>query len=140
MIDKYNDIINLPHHVSKYHKPMSISDRAAQFAPFSALTGYAESINESGRLVDKKLELIDEDKEMICNKINYLLSNKDKQIEVMIVYFIKDDKKDGGRYQSISGIINKLNIEENYIQLQDKTKIYLLDILSINSNVFEVYD
>ena len=58
----YDDIINLPHHISKRHTQMSISDRAAQFAPFAALTGYAEAINETGRLVDKKRELTEEEK------------------------------------------------------------------------------
>ena len=102
MNKNYDDIIKLPHHESKVHSKMSISDRAAQFSPFSALSGYAEAINETKRLVDNKKELTNEEKEIISQKINYLIENANQDIEVLIIYFIKDDKKNGGIYKSTS--------------------------------------
>lgn len=127
----YDDIINLPHHVSKTHPQMSISDRAAQFAPFAALTGYAESINEAGRLVDKKKELTEEEKIKISSIINYLINNLKSNIEATIIYFVKDELKDGGSYKSIKGVVKRYDVLNNYIQLTNKYKIYLEDILLI---------
>jgi hypothetical protein len=136
MIKNYDDIINLLHHTSKVHPRMNQEDRAAQFAPFAALTGYAEAINEAGRLVDKKKELTNEEKEIISNKINYLISNVSSNIEVLIIYFIPDDKKIGGSYHSIKGIIKFYDQINKTIKLTNKRVINLDDILTINSEVF----
>jgi hypothetical protein len=130
----YDDIINLPHHISNHHTQMSISDRAAQFAPFAALTGYAEAINEAGRLVDKKKELTEEEKINISNTINYLINNINDDIEVSIIYFVKDQNKDGGEYKSIKGIVKRYEQIDNTIILKSKFKISLEDILLININ------
>lgn len=137
-MNKYADIINLEHPTSKVHPRMNKEDRVAQFAPFAALTGYAEAINEAGRLVDKKRELTEEEQEIISNKINYLIENKDKNIEVVIIYFIADLKKDGGKYLSINGVINKVDIVNRFIMV-NKKKIYIEDIIMINSNIFDEF-
>lgn len=136
MIKNYDDIINLPHHSSKVHPRMSIADRAAQFAPFSALTGYKESINETSRLVDRKIELTNEEKELISNKINYLIENVNENIECLITYFIQDDKKIGGEYHSINCGIKSYNQLEKSIKLTNKLVIRIDDILSIHSDIF----
>ena len=99
---------------------------------------YAEAINEAGRLVDKKRELTEEEQEIISNKINYLIENKDKNIEVVIIYFIADLKKDGGKYLSINGVINKVDIVNRFIMV-NKKKIYIEDIIMINSNIFDEF-
>jgi hypothetical protein len=140
MIKNYEDIINLPHHISKKHPQMSISDRAAQFAPFAALTGYQDAIIETGRLVDKKIELTNEEKEVISSKINYLLENVDKHIEVSICYFIKDEKKNGGKYNDVLGVIKSFNQIDKTIKLTNKMIINLEDIVSINNNIFNVLE
>lgn len=137
-MNKYADIINLEHPTSKVHLRMDRSARAAQFAPFAALTGYAEAINEVGRLVDKKRELTDEEKLIISNRINYLIENKDKDYEVIIIYFIADLKKDGGKYLSINGVIKKVDIVNRFIMV-NKKKIYIEDIIMINSNIFDEF-
>lgn len=137
-MNKYADIINLEHPTSKVHPRMNKEDRAAQFAPFAALTGYAEAINEAGRLVDKKRELTEEEQESISNKINYLLENKDKDYEVIIIYFIADLKKDGGKYLSINGVIKKVDIVNRFIMV-NKKKIYIEDIIMIDSNIFNEF-
>ena len=67
--EDYSDIINLPHHVSRNHPPMPMMNRAAQFAPFAALTGYEDVIQETGRLTDEFIELSDDDKERLNQKI-----------------------------------------------------------------------
>jgi len=137
-MNKYANIINLEHPTSKVHPRMNKEDRAAQFAPFAALTGYAEAINEAGRLVDKKRELTDEEKLIISNRINYLIENKDKDYEVIIIYFIADLKKDGGKYLSINGVIKKVDIVNRFIMV-NKKKIYIEDIIMIDSNIFDEF-
>ena len=95
MNNKYQDIINLPHYEPKKHPRMSIEARSAQFAPFSALTGYDEVVKETGRLTQRKLELSEEQKINISLKLQEALDNKK---EVLIKFFIKDTKKQGGKY------------------------------------------
>lgn len=137
MMKNYDDIINMKHHESKIHKRMSVEDRAAQFAPFAALTGYAEAINESGRLVEKKKELTDEEIDVINNKIQYVLNNKD--VNVIIVYFIPDDLKNGGKYVSVNGYLKYYDQINKMIILQNKLKIKIDDILSIECSEFDKF-
>lgn len=126
---KYDDIINLEHHVSKVHKPMSIQDRAAQFSPFAALDGHAQSIAEQERIVERKIELTDEEKLVINEKLNYLSLLKDQIIS--ITYFIKDDKKNGGKYCREELMIKRIDTFDQLIIFEDK-KIRFEDILEID--------
>lgn len=135
----YDDIINLPHHVSKNHPQMSRYNRAAQFAPFSALTGYEESINEAGRYVTNKIELDDSNKEEINFKLNILNNLINQRNQVTFIFFSKDKLKDGGCYKTIKGILKKYDEINNLIILEDKTKIYIDDIFSIKSPIFDNY-
>ncbi len=135
----YDDIINLPHHVSKNHPQMSRYNRAAQFAPFSALTGYEESINEAGRYVTNKIELDDSNKEEINFKLNILNNLINQRNQVTFVFFSKDKLKNGGSYKTIKGILKKYDEINNLIILEDKTKIYIDDIFSIKSPIFDNY-
>ncbi len=124
---EYDDIINLKRPVSKRNK-MNIIQRANIFNPFAALTGYQESINEAGRIVDKKLEL-DVDKQTdLDNKINYLLDNLNTHVQ--IIYFKKDLKKEGGTYLSIEGNVNKINLNDKIIVV-DKKKIEFANLYKI---------
>ena len=115
-MDEYSDIMHLTRPKSKRSK-MDIIQRANIFNPFAALTGYQESINEAGRIVDKKIEL-DND---------HLVNNK----KVIIIYYIKDKTKDGGEYKSITGFVEKININDK-ILICDKIKIKFNDLYSIN--------
>jgi len=129
-MDKYSDIVNLEYHKSNRHKQMSINDRAAQFMPFAALTGYSDAISEEGRIVSKKILLSDEQKDIIDEKLNYLSSNLSE--EVKIVYFIKDNKKNGGKYVSITGYVKKIDKYNMKVIMTDKTSINISDIYDVN--------
>ena len=135
MMEKYKDIINLPHHVSQNHKPMDKINRAAQFAPFAALVGYEDAINEKGRTVDKKIILTNEEKEKISNILSYINLNIKDEIKVSITYFIKDKVKDGGSYSIKEGIIRRIDEVNKEIIFKDKTKIKINDIYEIKGEL-----
>ena len=137
MNDKnYDDIINLPCPTSKRHPRMAMIDRAAQFAPFAALTGYDDAICETGRLTGTKLDLSDETKERIDIKINYLIDNMEENPEVTITYFVPDKKKAGGEYVTITDKIKKIDQYEHILIMESGVKISLFEILSIESEFF----
>ena len=108
-MSKYDNIINMKHHTSKIHPQMSIESRAAQFAPFAALTGYSDAVKEKARLTNKKIDM-DEEALLIINlklqEINNIIDTKPK---VSITYFIKDQKKQGGHYANIIDNIRKID-------------------------------
>ena len=140
MNKNYDDIINLPHYVSKKRPQMSIEARSAQFAPFAALTGYDEKVKETARLTDRKIELEDGQKERLNNKLLYILENIDSKPEITFTYFVKDTKKSGGKYIEKTGIVRKIYMVEQYIQFIDKSKIYIDDIIDIESELFVSLD
>lgn len=96
MNDRYDDIIHLPHHISKTRPQMSMMDRAAQFSPFAALTGYDAAIKETGRLTDEKIELGEETKAVLDRKQSYLSDMISVQPEITVTYFLPDERKSGG--------------------------------------------
>ena len=130
--DNYNDIINLPHHVSKTHPRMSLHDRAAQFSPFAALKGHEEEINESARLTEKKLELDEDEKIRINEKLQFIKNNIDKDITVTFTYFVPDVKKAGGEYRKITGKVKKINIYEHKIIMSEGMIINIEDIIDVD--------
>ncbi len=136
---KYDRIINMEHHTSLNRKRMSLLDRAAQFAPFAALTGYDESIKETARLTDRRIELSEDEKELISIKLNYIVSCKIKDI-VEVVYFLPDKSKDGGSYVTYKGSIKRVDEIERKIYFIDKRVIKLDDVVIIDGEVFEGYD
>ena len=133
-MNKYDNIINLPHHVSKTRKPMSLYNRAAQFAPFAALTGYDDAIKETARLTEQKIELSDELKNMLNQKIKMIIENIKLQPEVVITYFVHDNKKSGGVYKTISGNVKRIDEVEKCIIFTNKLKIKVSDLLNIVLN------
>ena len=126
---KYDDIINLPHHVSSRHPQMPMMNRAAQFSPFAALTGYEDAVRETARLTDEKIELDEYEKEELDRKIQWIGSHLDEHIPVSITYFHPDDKKAGGTYEEIIDTIRKINVYEHEILLTKGTKIPIMNIL-----------
>ena len=135
--NKYEDIINLPHHVSATHPHMSNYDRAAQFAPFAALTGYGDKITETARLTDSEAEL-DEDRKMIIDsKLQLIRDNIKDRPTVTVTYFEKDEKKSGGEYLEITGNVKKIDEFESLIVFEDGESISIESILNITGETVE---
>ena len=133
---KYNEIMGLPHHVSKTRPQMPMSDRAAQFAPFAALTGYDAAIKETGRLTDERIELDVEALSALDMKYQLLMEAHDEAPEVTITYFQPDERKAGGKYITATSAVKKVDDFERRITMQDGTKIPMDDILSIGGELF----
>ena len=130
-MNNYSDIINLPHHTSTRHKRMSIEARAAQFAPFAALNGYGDAIIETARITNSKIELSEEMKQIINEKLT-IINNHIKELpQVTITYFIKDLLKKGGTYTTITANIKHIDLIYNTIILTNKKKINIQDIINI---------
>lgn len=127
----YDDIINLPHHQSKNHPHMSMHDRAAQFAPFAALTGYDDAIKEARRLTDSKPELDENRLEELDQKLADLMTRIEEHPKVTITYFEPDDNKDGGEYIAYDGRLSKIDYAGKALIFEDNKIISLSDILKI---------
>ena len=125
MNNRYDEIMGLPHHVSKTRPQMPMSDRAAQFAPFAALTGYDAAIKETGRLTDERIELDEEALTALDRKYQLLIEALDDAPEVTIIYFQPDERKAGGQYVSATGTVKKVDTFGRRILLQDGTRIPL---------------
>lgn len=138
-MSKYDDIIELDRPVSNRGK-MSIENRAAQFAPFSALTGYNEAIIETARITDKKQELAEGMKEIISEKLNYISTGIGKKEKVTITYFVKDERKSGGEYAKIKGLVKRIDNVSRVICMENGLVISFDDILDVSSKIFDYYD
>ena len=130
-MNKYNDIINMERPISKKHAPMPLENRAAQFMPFAALTGYDDAVEETARLTTAKIELSEEKKA----ELDLALADINLQINThplaQITYFVPDETKAGGAYVTISENIRKMDSVARVLVLQDKSTISIDDILSI---------
>ena len=137
MTGDYDDIINLPHHVSKTRPQMSMIDRAAQFSPFAALTGYDAAIKETGRLTDEKIELDEEALSNLNMKFQILFEKPDEQPDIAITYFKPDETKSGGAYLTTTDKIKKVDEYERIITTANGTKIPMDDVISLESEIFQ---
>lgn len=124
----YDDIIDLPHPTSAKHPRMSTADRAAQFSPFAALVGHGAAIRETARLTDRKIELTEDEKAVLDEKLCLL---NDTGGEAVFTYFLPDERKDGGAYVTAVGSIKKLDLLERRVILADGAIISVEDILEI---------
>ena len=127
----YNDIIDLPHHVSTTRPQMSRLDRAAQFAPFAALTGYSAAIKETARLTDERAELSEYELMELNAGIHMLMERIDEHPQVAITYFKPDERKKGGAYLTVKNRAKRLNEYERIILLENGTEISFDDIYNI---------
>ena len=134
---KYGDIINQSRPVSPKHPPMSMLNRAAQFSPFAALTGYDAAVKETARLTDEKIELDEYAKSMLSDKLQILAEHIDALPEVMFTYFEPDKKKSGGAYVSVTGRVREIDEFERIVGLVDGTKIPIHQIYEIESGLFD---
>lgn len=133
---QYDDIIDLPHHVSVTRPRMSMIDRAAQFSPFAALTGYDAAIKETGRLTNERIELTEDSRAVLDRKQQLLLDNLADHPEASVTYFVPDERKSGGAYVTVTGIVKKVDDYQRLLILTDGTKIPLDEILDMESELF----
>ena len=136
MRENYEDIINLPHHVSATRPQMSMINRAAQFSPFAALTGYDAAIKETGRLTDEKIEMDEEALNILNMKFQVLVDSMDDEPEVTFTYFKPDERKAGGAYIEVTGRVKKVDNFERRIVMQNGTRMPMDDILNIEGEIF----
>lgn len=135
--NKYDDIINLPRHVSKKHPQMSLQERSAQFAPFSALVGFEEEIKETVRVTAKRKELDEEQKCILDAKLKIIQQNINKRPKICFKYFIPDLKKNGGEYVDITAKVEKIDKTKKIIILENNIQIPILEIIDISGNIFK---
>ena len=133
---QYNDIIDLPHHISTTRPRMSMLDRAAQFSPFAALTGYDAAIKETGRLTGQRIELTEECRAVLDRKQQVLLENLAEHPEVSVTYFVPDERKSGGTYVTVAGRVKKVDEYQRLLLLTNGTRIPLTEVLELESNLF----
>ena len=134
-IHDYSDIINLPRPEPRFHQRMPIGDRAAQFAPFAALTGFSGVIEETGRVTEEKIHLDDREKERISRKLQRLQDEIKQQPDVTVTFFVPDAKKSGGSYQKFRGKLKKIDSYEKRVIFVNGMKINFDDILKIEREI-----
>ena len=143
---QYDDIINLPHHVSATHPQMSLSDRAAQFSPFAALTGHDAAIRETQRPTEEWVELEEDRKELLDEKLQMIRESLAGEMrglglqEVLFTYFQPDEKKSGGAYITISGKVKKIDEYSRQVILEDGTALAMEYIADIQGELFRVFE
>lgn len=129
--NSYDDIINMPHHVSKNHPQMTIYNRAAQFSSFAALTGYEEAIKETARMTDEKIELDENMKNELDRVLMFLHEHQTEHPEVKITYFKKDEIKSGGSYETVTGNLKKIDTYAKKLVLTNELVISIIDIVKV---------
>lgn len=132
----YEDIVNLPPHISKRHPQPSMMDRAARFAPFAAITGYEEMVLEEARVTEERIDLDEGALSLLNEKLNMIQDFLDEEPEVTITYFEPDKKKPGGAYASATGTVKRIDEYEHLVILTDGKKIRIEDIYALESDLF----
>ncbi len=131
---RYDDIINLPHHVSKTRPQMSMRDRAAQFSPFAALTGYDDAVEETARLTDKQYELSEDARNRLDEQLRLIADRIGEQPEIEVTYFVPDELKEGGAYITAIGCIRRIDEYAKELVFADGTRIGLESVAEIKVN------
>lgn len=134
---RYEDIIDLPHHVSRKHPQMPLLDRAAQFAPFAALTGHEAAIKETARLTEEEAELDENSKELLDVRLQYLQEHLSEHPEVTVTYFAPDEKKSGGAYVTVTGRVKKVDGYVRELVFEDGKRVALDTVMWIDGTVFD---
>ncbi len=134
--NRYDDIIDLPHHVSLSRPHMERSDRAAQFSPFAALTGYESAVKETARLTDQRVELDENEREALDKKLAVLAARLGEQPEITVTYFVADERKEGGSYVTARGRVKKIQSYEGMLIFEDGERILVEDIVDMDGGIF----
>ena len=132
----YEDIVNLPRHISKVHPQATMADRAARFSPFAAISGYEDMVKEAARVTEERIDITDATKELLNEKLNMIIEFLDEEPEVTITYFEPDKKNDGGAYISITGTVKRIDEYERIVLMSDDKKIRIDEIYAIESDLF----
>ena len=132
----YGDIIHLPHHVSQNHPQMPMLDRAAQFAPFAALTGYEAAVGETARLTAERRELDPQEAAELNRRLAAIITRLPDRLEATIEYFVPDDRKAGGAYVTVTGRVRHISVPEKTLVMEDGTVIPQDDIVSAAGEIF----
>ena len=127
----YDDIILLPHHVSQNHPQMPLRDRAAQFAPFAALTGYEAAVGEIARQTTKRRELDAQEAAELNRRLTDLAARLKDRPEATIEYFVPDERKAGGSYVSVTGVVRHISVPERLLVMEGGTVISMEDVASV---------
>ena len=138
MSGKYDDIINLPHHVSETHPQMSMRNRAAQFSPFAALSGHSDAIHETARYTDDFQGVDESNVEALNQKIAMILDKINEHPQITVTYFKPDEKKEGGSYTLKTGNIKRVDDCEHVLQFTDNEKIPIQSIFNIDGEMFSI--
>lgn len=132
----YEDIVNLPPHISKKHPQPTMMDRAARFAPFAAITGYEEMVLEEARITEERIDLDEGTLSILNEKLNMIQEFLDEEPEIKITYFEPDKKKSGGAYVSVTGIVKRIDEYEHLVIMTDGKMIRVEDIYGLESDLF----
>ena len=137
----YADIIDKPHWQSKAHPHMSLYDRAAQFAPFAALTGYDDMVEEEARLVDNRIELDSSELEILNRKLGIIADAiaKGRAPEVSVTYFVPDLLKDGGSYETITEVIKRIDNVRQQLVLERRTGVAQMNMTINIKDILEIH-
>ena len=136
MPGKYDDIMDLPHHVSEKRVSMPLANRAAQFSPFAALTGYDAAIEETGRLTEGWVDLDESSVEALNDKLLLIRQALPSEPEITVIYFRPDERKSGGAYITVTGVVKKLDSIDQYLLMEDGTRIFFENIYAITGDLF----
>lgn len=131
MSETYDDIIALPHPEPRTHPRMSLHDRAAQFSPFAALTGHSAAIAETGRLTDSRITLDESEMARVDAALQRLQELLPQEPMASITYFVPDERKAGGSYQTITGVVRRIDTVNSVLLLTDRREIPIADIFDI---------
>lgn len=137
---RYDDIMGLPHHVSETHPPMPARDRAAQFAPFAALTGHETAIRETARLTEERIWLTENVKAVLDAKLQIIKEQIGEHPEVTITYFQPDRQKSGGAYVQVVGLVKKIDDYEHMVVMLGGTQIPVVEIIQIEGELFRMME
>ena len=140
MSGPYDDIIQLPHPTSARHPRMSLSNRAAQFSPFAALSGHSAALAETARLTDQQIELSDDDKAVLDQKQRILLEHIKEHPEISVTWFQPDEKKDGGQYITTTGRLKRIDEFNQVLLLAGNIKIPLICVVDLSSETLPNMD
>lgn len=132
----YADMLDLPHPTSSRHPRMPIIDRAAQFAPFAALTGYDDAIEETARLTDEMLRMTEDQREQLDRRQQLLLASIDRMPKVEVTYFLPDARKTGGSYRTVRGTLERIDEIERILYLSGGHRIPLDAVCNLESEIF----
>lgn len=133
---RYDDIIDLPHHISSKRGRMSGMDRAAQFSPFAALTGYDAAVRETARLTARRTELAEDSRAELDRKHQRLMEHLKERPEVTVTYFQPDLRKAGGAYVTVTGHLEKMIPTQQLMILEGDVRIFLEEVRQLESPLF----